>query len=271
MAAGPTTAEKNGASESKRSSRGSSDGPSREGARNRRFRAPGARVLLLALAVLLLAAGGLWALYGSNWFRVERVKTSGTSVLTPREIEAAAAVPMGAPLVTVDTEAIEARLRRGFPRIESVDVVRSWPHGIGLKVTERKPVLLIEKGGRFVEVDATGMRFATVDTAPRGIPRLVLDSAASPSLRRFGAERLLREAVRVRGELPAEIARDTRVVRVTSYDSVTLELTRGRTVFWGSGEHGPVKARVLTALLKATPKAGHFDVSAPTAPASSRS
>ncbi|MGW1928947.1 cell division protein FtsQ/DivIB [Streptomyces sp. NPDC001919] len=271
MAAGPTTAEKNGASESKRSSRGSSDGPSREGARNRRFRAPGARVLLLALAVLLLAAGGLWALYGSNWFRVERVKTSGTSVLTPPEIEAAAAVPMGAPLVTVDTEAIEARLRRGFPRIESVDVVRSWPHGIGLKVTERKPVLLIEKGGRFVEVDATGMRFATVDTAPRGIPRLVLDSAASPSLRRFGAERLLREAVRVRGELPAEIARDTRVVRVTSYDSVTLELTRGRTVFWGSGEHGPVKARVLTALLKATPKAGHFDVSAPTAPASSRS
>ncbi|MEU7699993.1 FtsQ-type POTRA domain-containing protein [Streptomyces sp. NPDC039028] len=271
MAAGPTTAEKNGASESKRSSRGSSDAPSREGARNRRFRAPGARVLLLALAVLLLTAGGLWALYGSNWFRVERVKTSGTSVLTPREIEAAAAVPMGAPLVTVDTEAIEARLRRGFPRIESVDVVRSWPHGIGLKVTERKPVLLIEKGGRFVEVDATGMRFATVDTAPRGIPRLVLDSAASPSLRRFGADRLLREAVRVRGELPAEIARDTRVVRVTSYDSVTLELTRGRTVFWGSGEHGPVKARVLTALLKATPKAGHFDVSAPTAPASSRS
>ncbi|MYS11495.1 FtsQ-type POTRA domain-containing protein [Streptomyces sp. SID6041] len=271
MAAGPTTAEKSGASESKRSSGGASGGPSRGGTRNRRFRVPPTRVLLLALAVLLLTAGGLWALYGSNWFRVERVKTSGTSVLTPEEIEAAAAVPMGAPLVSVDTEAIEARLRRGFPRIESVDVVRSWPHGIGLKVTERKPVLLIEKGKGFVEVDATGMRFATVDAAPRGIPRLVLDSAASPSLRRFGADRLLREAVRVRGELPAEIARDTRVVRVTSYDSVTLELTRGRTVFWGSGEHGPVKARVLTALLKATPKAGHFDVSAPTEPASSGS
>ncbi|MFD3993747.1 cell division protein FtsQ/DivIB [Streptomyces sp. NPDC058583] len=271
MAAGPTTAEKSGASESKRSSKGSPDGPSRTGTRNHKFRVPGTRALLLALAVLLLVAGGIWALYGSNWFRVERVKTSGTSVLTPREVEAVAAVPMGAPLVTVDIEAIEARLREGFPRIESVDVVRSWPHGIGLKVTERKPVLLMEKGGKFIEVDATGMRFATVATAPRGVPRLVLDSASSPSLRRFDADRLLREAVRVRGELPAEIARNTRVVRVTSYDSVTLELTRGRTVFWGSGEHGPVKARVLTALLKATPKAGHFDVSAPTAPASSGS
>ncbi|WP_426363429.1 cell division protein FtsQ/DivIB [Streptomyces sp. E-08] len=232
---------------------------------------PAPRVLLVTLGLVALVAGGVWALYGSTWFRVERVKTSGTRVLTPTEVEAVAAVPMGAPLVTVDTDAIEARLRQRLPRIESIDVVRSWPHGIGLKVTERKPVLLVEKGGKFTEVDATGLRFATVDTAPRGVPLLVLDSASSPSLRRFGADRLLQEAVRVRGELPAEIARDTRVVRITSYDSVTLELTRGRTVFWGSGEHGPVKARVLTALMKATPKAGHFDVSAPTAPASSGS
>ncbi|MFC9589665.1 cell division protein FtsQ/DivIB [Streptomyces sp. NPDC056944] len=267
MAAGPTTAEKSGT----RKPKGSSERSSGSGTRNRRFRVPAPRVLLVTLGLVALVAGGVWALYGSTWFRVERVKTSGTRVLTPAEVEAVAAVPMGAPLVTVDTEAIEARLRQRLPRIESIDVVRSWPHGIGLKVTERKPVLLVEKGGKFTEVDATGLRFATVDTAPRGVPLLVLDSASSPSLRRFGADRLLQEAVRVRGELPAEIARDTRVVRITSYDSVTLELTRGRTVFWGSGEHGPVKARVLTALMKATPKAGHFDVSAPTAPASSGS
>ncbi|MEU2233999.1 cell division protein FtsQ/DivIB [Streptomyces vietnamensis] len=267
MAAGPTTAEKSGASKSK----GSSGRSSGAGDRNRRFRLPAPRVLLVALGLVALVAGGVWALYGSTWFRVEHVKTSGTRVLTPAEVETVAAVPMGAPLVTVDTDAIEARLRQRLPRIESIDVVRSWPHGIGLKVTERQPVLLVEKGGKFTEVDSTGMRFATVDTAPRGVPRLVLDSAASPSLRRFGADRLLQEAVRVRSELPAEIARDARVVRITSYDSVTLELTGGRTVFWGSGEHGPVKARVLTALMKATPKAGHFDVSAPTAPASSGS
>ena len=267
MAAGSTTAEKSGAKQPK----GSSERPSRTGTRNQRFRVPAPRVLLVVLGVVALTAGVIWALYGSTWFRVERVKTSGTRVLTPGEIEAVAAVPAGAPLVTIDTEVIEARLRQGFPRIESVDVVRSWPHGIGLKVTERKPVLLLEKGRKFIEVDATGVRFATVDTAPRGVPRLVLDTASSPSLRRFDADRLLGEAVRVRGELPQEIARNVRVVRVTSYDSVTLELTNGRTVFWGSAEHGPVKARVLTALMKASPKAGHFDVSAPTAPVSSGS
>jgi cell division protein FtsQ len=98
-----------------------------------------------------------------------------------------------------------------------------------------------------------------------------LTPGRSASLRRFGSARLVREAVRVAGGLPSGVARDTQVVRVTSYDSISLELTRGRTVIWGSGEDGPVKAKVLTALMKAAPKAGHFDVSAPTAPAVSGS
>jgi len=232
---------------------------------------PGPRVLLGALGAVLLAAGGIWALYGSDWFRVEKVSTSGTKVLTVEQVERIAAVPVGAPLVSVDTDGIEARLRAELPRIDSVDVVRSWPHGIGLKVTERRPVLVLQNGRNFDEVDAGAVRFATVATPPRGVPRLVLDAAASPSLRRFGQERLLRTAVGVTGELPEKIAQDVRVVRITSFDSITLELGKGRSVFWGSGEDGPVKARVLTALMKATPKAGHFDVSAPTAPASSGS
>ncbi|MFI1813249.1 cell division protein FtsQ/DivIB [Streptomyces sp. NPDC020422] len=265
MAAGPATEQKSASGRSK----GSARPPSRPG--TRRSRVPGPRVLLTALAAVALAAGGLWALYGSTWLRVERVSISGTEVLTRDEVARVAAVPVGAPMVSVDTDAIEARLRERLPRIGTVDVVRSWPHGIGLKVTERKPVLLWEKGGKFIEVDSGGARFATVAKAPGGIPRLVLSAASSPSLRRFDEDRLLAEAVGVTGELPEKIAQDARVVRITSYDSITLELGGGRTVFWGSGEDGPVKARVLTALMKATPKVGHFDVSAPTAPASSGS
>ncbi|MFF5972576.1 cell division protein FtsQ/DivIB [Streptomyces sp. NPDC012769] len=265
MAAGAATEQKSASGRPA----GSGRRPPRPGTRT--FRVPGPRALLIGFAALALVAGGVWALYGSDWFRVEKVSTSGTEVLTRDEVERVAAVPLGAPLVSVDTDAIEARLREELPRIDTVDVVRSWPHGIGLKVTERQPVLLLEKGGKFTEVDSGGVRFATVPTAPRGVPLLVLDVAASPSLRRFDAERLLRVAVGVTGELPEKIAQDVRVVRITSFDSITLELGKGRTVFWGSGEDGPVKARVLTALMKATPKAGHFDVSAPTAPASSRS
>lgn len=154
-------------------------------------------LILIGVAVALLTAFVIWVLYGSSWLRVEKVSTSGVEVLTREEVEAVAATPIGAPLVSVDTDAMERRLRQKLPRIDTVDVVRSWPDGIGLKVTERKPVLLVEKGGAFVEVDAKGVRFATVDKAPKGVPLLELTPEPSASLRRFGGDGLLREAVRV--------------------------------------------------------------------------
>ncbi|MFD3515079.1 cell division protein FtsQ/DivIB [Streptomyces sp. NPDC058657] len=223
-------------------------------------------VLLLALAVLL-AGGGVWALYGSPWLRVEKVRATGTRVLTPEAVLAAADVPTGVPMISVDSGAIEDRLRKELPRIDTIDVVRSWPHGIGLKVTERKPVLLIGKGADFVEVDRRGVRFATVRKAPVGVPRLEMAAQRSPSLRRFGEQRLLDAAVRVTGELDPAVARNLTTVKVTSFDSITLELTRDRSVFWGSGEDNAGKSRALLALMKAVPDAGHFDVSAPSAPA----
>ncbi|WKD37471.1 FtsQ-type POTRA domain-containing protein [Streptomyces xanthophaeus] len=228
-------------------------------------------VLASLAAAVLLAAGGTWVLYGSSWLRVEKVTATGMEVLTSEQVLGAAAVPVGAPLVSVDTDEIEGRVRGRLPRIDSVDVVRAWPHGIGLKVTERKPVLLIKKDANFVEVDASGVRFDTVPKAPAGVPVLELNAGRSPSARRFDEERLLHEAVLVAGALPEPIAKETVQVKVGSYDSVVLELTGGRSVTWGSGEQSDAKGRALNALLKAAPKAVHFDVSVPTAPAASGS
>ncbi|MFJ5259156.1 cell division protein FtsQ/DivIB [Streptomyces sp. NPDC088387] len=263
--AGPTTAER-GARQQE------SSGPPP----GRRLRLPRLRtIIILAVALVLLAGGTLWVLYGSQWTRVERVSVSGTRVLTPDQITGAADVPVGAPLISVDTDAIEDRLGRKLPRIDSVDVVRSWPHGISLKVTERTPVLLVEEGGKFVEVDDEGVRFATVSKPAKGVPLLELtvsrSGSSAASLRRFGETRLVREAVRVADAVPAAVERDTRVVKVRSYDDISLELTNDRTVAWGSAEKGHAKARTLAALMKAAPDARHFDVSVPTAPASSGS
>ncbi|MFJ8633498.1 cell division protein FtsQ/DivIB [Streptomyces sp. NPDC093568] len=264
--AGPTTAER-GERQQK-----SSDPPlARRRLRLSRLRT----IIILTVVLVLLGAGSVWALYGSQWLRVERVSVAGTRVLTTEQVLEAAEAPVGAPLISVDTAAIETRLRRKLPRIDEVDVVRSWPHGIGLKVIERTPVLVVQNGGKFIEVDDEGVRFATVSAAPKGVPALELtvsrSSSAAASLRRFGETRLAREAVRVAGALPAAVARDTQVVKVRSYDDISLVLAGGTTVAWGSGENGAAKARALTALMKASPDARHFDVSVPTAPASAGS
>lgn len=270
--AGPTTA--------RRGEKKSPSGPpSAEVPDGRRFRwariplrAPGRRgLIIITVLAVLLGAFGVWALYASDWLRLERVEATGTEVLTPREVVAAAHAPMNAPLISVDTDALARRLRAKLPRIKTVDVERSWPHTIGLKVAERKPELLLQEGGKFVEVDIDGVRFATVATAPHGVPLLEMAVSHSPSLRRFGIDRLRRAAVEVSRDLPAAVHKDVHKVRVRSYDAITLELTGGRTVAWGSREQGPEKAKVLTALLKAARDAHHFDVSVPSAPAVSGS
>lgn len=271
---GPGSAKRPGTPKSPKPPGGSvSRGPAGQGPRGPLLRGLRRGPVLVAglVLALLLAAGCTWVLYGSSWLRVEKVTSAGTEVLTAQQVLAAAAVPVGAPMVSVDTDEIEARLRGLLPRIDSVDVVRAWPHGIGLKVTERKPVLLIRKGAEFVEVDSSGVRFDTVGHAPEGVPVLELSSQQSPSGRRFDEERLLHEAVGVAGDLTEAVRKETLQVKVRSYDSVVLELTGGRSVVWGSGEQGGAKSRALTALLKASPKADRFDVSVPTAPAVSGS
>ncbi|MFC5723142.1 cell division protein FtsQ/DivIB [Streptomyces gamaensis] len=279
--AGPTAARSGGARNSKSvRPRGGAPRPPRRPAKGRprprgplrRPRLPRRRGLLAWGVLLLLAAGAAgWALYGSAWLRATRVDVAGTRVLTPEEVRAAARVPLGDPLVSVDTDAVAGRLRAALPRIEHVTVERSWPHTVGVEVVERQPRAIVEKDGKFIEIDGAGVRFATVDQAPQGVPRLNLDVNDSPSLRQFGVERLEREGVRVAEALPPDVRKDTRAVHVRSYDSITLELTGDRTVVWGSGERGDAKARTLSALLKAARGARHFDVSAPSAPAASGS
>lgn len=237
------------------------------------LRLPRRRTVVIGLALsLMLGAFGVWAVYGSSWLLVERVSVSGAQVLTEQQIKQAAAVPVGGPVASVDRAAVERRIEQRLPRIAEADAVRAWPHGIGLKVTERRPELVLKQGGAaggYTEVDAQGVRFATASRPPKGVPLLVMEPEESLSVDHFGPARLRREAVRVATALPPKVAAVTEEVRVRSYDAITLKLSDGRTVLWGSSERGAAKSRVLTALMKASGDAGRYDVSVPGAPATS--
>ncbi len=276
MAGRSRTADRNtgeGALAAARTSRGApavGDGPGGRPPRAVRLPRPRRRtVVLTAVGLLLAGSFGVWALFFSHWLRVDHVSVHGQDVLTAERIRQAAGIPLGTPLASVDEDAVRARLLTQLRRLDDVDVVRAWPHGIGLKVTERRPVLLMRKSGRYVEVDDEGVRFAVVRTALKHVPLLDLRTSGAPTLKYFGRDRLRREAVDIAAALPAAVARDTRVVEVRSYDAITLRLTGGRTVMWGSGEQPQAKAKSLRALLQAAEHATHFDVSVPTSPAAS--
>lgn len=227
--------------------------------------------VLGAVALAVLVGGGTWAVYGSSLLRAEHVKVSGNTGLTDDQIIRAAKVPLGGALVSVDEGAVRARVLKALPGIDQVDVGRSWPHTVSLHVTERTPSAVLASGSRFTEVDRDGVRFATVDRAPRGVPVVRLTDPQPASVRQFGTKGLLRAAIAVSAELPRSLRGHATAIRVRSYDGITVELSGGKDVMWGSAANGARKARVLTALMKAQPDATHYDVSAPIAPAASGS
>lgn len=238
------------------------------------LRLPSRRTLVL-LAVLTLATTGFagWALYASDWLRITRVSVSwsgGQQELTADQVERVAAVPVGAPMATLDKDGIRARLLAELPRLKSVSVVRAWPDGVGLKVTERAPEALMPTDSGYTHVDDEGVAFAETDARPAGVPLLRLDLTEDASLRRFGEDRIRAEAVSVVGALPAAVRERAGTLRVRGYDAITVELSDGRTVRWGSAEQPEAKARALAALWKAAGDAEHFDVTVPSAPAVSR-
>ncbi|WP_326808761.1 FtsQ-type POTRA domain-containing protein [Streptomyces sp. NBC_01775] len=269
-AAGPERTTGRGVRDSARPGTRTEPGDPPGGRDSRWTRLPRRLVVLLVLVLAALLGGFVtWALYGSPWLRVEQIGVQGNSVLHKKEIVRAAAVSKGAPLVTVDKAAVQRRVRSALPRVREVTAERSWPHGVVLTVTERRPHLVMESAGKYVEVDRRGVRFATVVKPPKGVPLLVLDRGSRAA--HFSPARLRREAGRATEALPYSVRRDTRTVRVRSYDNITMELTGDREVRWGSAERGKAKAKSLSALMKAAKGAEHFDVSVPSAPAASDS
>jgi cell division protein FtsQ len=217
------------------------------------------RVLAVAglIAALLGAAG--WVVLESPLLAVRSVEVSGASRLTPAQVLAAADVAPATPLARVDTEAVAGRIR-ALVEVRAVSVSRQWPRSVRIVVEERVPAAVRRRGTSYLVLDRTGVAFDTVRKRPEGLPMV----RAVPG----AGVHTLRAAMDVLAAVPVRVRRQLVEVRAASPEQVTLRLTRGRTVVWGSPDRGDRKAVVLTALLPR--KARVYDVSAPDAPTTSQ-
>jgi cell division protein FtsQ len=204
--------------------------------------------------VALLAVGGLgWVVLLSSWLAVDDVQVTGSSRLTPEQIASAADIRTGHPLARVDTAGVAGRVRQ-LPPVADVAVLRSLPGTVRIAVTERQPVAAYAAPDGIRLIDATGVSFATVATAPDGLVRLEVARPApdDPSTR---------AALQVATDLPGELRATVAAVRADSPVAVTLILLDGRQVVWGRPGDTATKAAAVAALL---PMPGStVDVSAP--------
>lgn len=213
------------------------------------------RVLLGALVVVGVVAGGIWLVMFSSVLSVHGVRVEGAGVLDPREVRAVAAVPTGSPLATVDLEAIRERVERLTP-VEDVDVSRAWPDRVRIDITEREAVAVVIRDGVVHGVDPEGVVFRRYPSRPPSLPLVRTTTRTDTNA--------LAEATRVVGALPADLRARVRYVSVATVDTISLRLRNGKVVRWGSAEDSDSKAEVLAVLLDQ--RASLYDVTVPGRP-----
>jgi cell division protein FtsQ len=208
----------------------------------------------VVLATVLAAAGGLgWMIFGTTVFAAETVKVEGTSTISAEEIRRVAAVPTAVPLARLDTAGITSRVKTIAP-VADARVTRSWPSTLTITVRERVAVAVFARGDGWVLIDGDGVLFRTVAQRPDKLP---LISVPNP---RPGDEPTL-AALAVAGQLTGDLREKLTVITAPTAEQVTLQLSGGRTVFWGDAEDNARKTTVANVLLARPGK--RIDVSAP--------
>lgn len=204
-------------------------------------------------AVVLLIGGSVAAAY-SPLFAVQKITVVGAASLDPAAVEAALSDQLGTPLALVDTSEVKASLL-AFPLIETYALEARPPHDLTVRIVERTPVGVIRSSAGYSLVDAAGVALSTTAEQPAGQPLIDIDGGVDSEA--------FRSAGLVVRSLPDDIRATLSGVRATTPDDVTLTLSTGMTVVWGSAEESALKALTLSAAMVKNPDAASIDVTSP--------
>jgi len=221
--------------------------------RRRRYAWLGALAVVaaLVLAVVLVAFSPLLAL--------KHIQVTGTSLLDATAVEKKLSDQVGTPLPLLDQAGISSDLA-AFPLIRSYTVESHPPDSIVVRVVERQPVGVIQRGSAFTLVDAAKVPIASSEKRPDGFPLIAAGGGAAD----VDADSGFAAAANVLSALPADVLAQVDTISAKTKDDVSFTL-RGRhaTVVWGSAEDSSLKAADLAALLKSAQGSSRYDVSSP--------
>lgn len=219
-------------------------------------------VLRTVMSLLVVAGVGAlaWLVWWSSVLSVHNVTVAGAEGDLAADIEEVAEVPLGVPLMRVNTGEVADRVGE-LPEVGEVEIQRSWPQTLTIEVQPRTPMAAVPDGGRWWSVDEHGVLFNRADKAPKGLPVLNAPTWASARLARA-------TGVAVMSALPASVEKLVKSVQVESAADVRLILKDDVTVLWGTADRSDDKARVLLALMKRQEEPpSSYNVSAPDRPA----
>lgn len=215
----------------------------------------GLKALLWSALVSVVVVGAGLLLYFTPIMAARSTVITGLVTVTPEEIETAAAVQPGTPLLQIDTDAVAERVAT-IRKVASARVQREYPSTLRITIVERMPVVLKDYPDGPHLFDRDGVDFATAPPPP-GLPYL---DTENPGPTDAPTKAALQVLLSLRPEVSGQVSR----IAAPSVASITLTLFDGREVIWGTTDRTEEKALKLAALL--TQPGRTYDVSSPDLP-----
>lgn len=215
----------------------------------------GLRLLVWLIVLSVVGVGLGLILYFTPLMSARSLVITGIGAVTREEVVDAAKVQTGTPLLQINTDAVADRVA-GIRRVASARVQREYPSTLRITIVERVPIVAKDYPDGTHLFDKDGVDFATAPPPP-GLPYLDVDNPG-PN------DEPTRAALEVMTALSPDVVGQVSRVAAPSVASVTLTLTDGRTVVWGTTDRTQEKAEKLAALL--TQPGRTYDVLSPDLP-----
>ncbi|MDT5350121.1 MAG: cell division protein FtsQ [Mycobacterium sp.] len=215
----------------------------------------GLKMLLWTVLLVVVAVGLALILYFTPAMSARSIIVTGTGSVTREEILDAAQLRVGTPLLQINTNQVADRVA-AIRRVASARVQRQYPSALRITIVERVAVVVRDFPDGPHLFDRDGVDFAT-GPPPPALPYIDVDNPGP-------TDPATKAALQVLTMLRPEVLGQVSKIAAPSVSSITLTLTDGRVVIWGSTDRAEEKAEKLAALL--TQPGRTYDVSSPDLP-----
>ena len=215
----------------------------------------GLKVVLWSLLISVITVGLGLLLYFTPLMNMRNLAIDGIEAVPRDEVVAAVEVRPGTPLLQIDTASVANRVA-SIRRVATVRVQREYPSTLRVTIAERIPLAVKDFPDGPHLFDHDGVDFATAPPPPH-LPYLDVEN---PGPSDPPTQAALEVLTALRPDIAAQVGR----VAAPSIASITLTLTDGRVVVWGTTDRTEEKAQKLTALL--TRPGRTYDLSSPDLP-----
>jgi cell division protein FtsQ len=215
----------------------------------------GLKMLLGSVLLIVVGIGLGLVLYFTPAMSARNIVVTGIGAVTREEVLDAARVRPGTPLLQINTNQVADRVA-AIRRVASARVQRQYPSALRITIVERVPVVVKDFPDGPHLFDRDGVDFATAPPPP-DLPLIDVENPG-PS------DPATKAALQVLTALRPEVAGQVGRISAPSVASITLTLSDGRVVIWGTTDRADEKAEKLAALL--TQPGRTYDVSSPDLP-----